>query len=162
MIYETEHDKEIEQEVAKAIEDKFDLHVFKDSTQFAEIDYFVTNAFMRLEALLEIKGRRYDHNDFDTVYIPKDKIDFLYEHAFKDYKSLSQFWYAIKWKDKITMARIYKEQDADMFSKQTPKTVKRKRYKDGVHVGETTGECYLIPTRRFESLDWLKENGIFR
>ena len=107
MIYETEHDREIEQEVAKAIEDTFDLYVFKDSTQFAEIDYFVTDAFVRLKALLEIKSRRYDHNDFDTVYIPKDKIDFLYEHAFKDYKTLSQFWYAIKWKDKITMARIF-------------------------------------------------------
>ena len=162
MIYDTEHDREIEKEVAKAIEDAFDLYVFKDSTEFAGIDYFVTNAFMRLEALLEIKGRRYEHNDFDTVYIPKKKIDFLYEHAFKDYKTLDEFWYAIKWKDKITMARIFKEQDAEMFSKQTPKIVKRKRYKDGVHVGETTGECYLIPTRRFESLDWLKENGIFR
>ena len=161
MIYETPHDRKIETEVSKAIEDTFDLHVFKDTTKFAKIDFFVTNSFMRLEALLEIKGRKYEHNDFPSVYIPKEKIDYIFNNAFKDYRNLSEFWYAMRWTDKITMARIFKEQDSEMFSKQTPKKVKKKRYKDGVVTGETTGECYEIPIGRFSGLDWLKENGIW-
>jgi hypothetical protein len=57
MKYEKPEDINVEENVSKLVEETFKLHVWKDHSSFAPIDFFVTNAFMEMVSLMEVKGR---------------------------------------------------------------------------------------------------------
>jgi hypothetical protein len=152
MKYEKPEDINIENNISKLVEETFKVHVWKDYSEFAPIDFFVTNAFMEMVSLMEVKGRvAYNSNSFkEGVFIPLDKIDYIYKHAFNDYPRLNEVWYVIQWKDKVTMAKILREHEV-FFKNMKPQTATRQR-----ESGNTTNLCHLIPLGWFKALDeWI-------